>query len=92
MKPTTWSAIALAVAAAAWFSWMFRYVHMGQALFLDRWTGDVVSTFDGERFALHAPPAAPRELSDAEVFGNNANDPFADLLPPPQGFARERKK
>ena len=35
----------------------------------------------------------PREMTDAEVFGNNADNPFADLIPsPPPGFVLERKK
>ena len=49
---SAWVIVALLVIASAWFSWMFRYEHVGQALFLDRWTGEVVSVFDYERFPL----------------------------------------
>lgn len=45
--------VALFVIAGLWFSWMFRYEHIGQALFLDRWTGEVVAVFDYERFQLN---------------------------------------
>ena len=80
MKPATWSAIALVVLAAVWFSWMFRYAHVGQALFLDRWTGEMVSAFDGERFDLNAQ----RDKESPAVSPDKAN-PFLDLIPRDQG-------
>ena len=75
MTARGWSTIALAIATAIWFSWMFRYEHAGQSLFLDRWTGELVSGFDGERFALNTR-------------NSEAPNPFADLIPTHQGRSR----
>ena len=101
MKWGRWAIAVLFALAAVWFSWMFRYEPFGDdpRYFLDRWTGESVYA-DGkevERISLRHDPrgviSEKRELTDAQVFGTKAGDPFADLIPPPPpGFALERKK
>jgi len=75
MRPCVWVITGLLVIAGAWFSWMFRYEHAGQAFFLDRWTGELVSGFDGERFDLNVRRA-------------RAPDPFSDLIPDHPGTGK----
>ena len=75
MKWSPWAIAMLLAIAAVWFSWMFRYVPIGEAFFLDRWTGELVSGFDGERFALNARRST-------------APNPFSDLIPTKQGRSR----
>ncbi len=77
-----WAFTASVLAAVGWFSWMFRYEQVSGSpwFFLDRWTGQLVIA-DGKDFE-RIPLTAPRELSDAEVFGA----PRAPLGPSVSGY------